>query len=144
MAELIQRGSLDVVHNVNRGQPPLRIVGHRDQYPLQSRRQIGDVKIRKRLSGAASGEMLLVAGAEEEHAEVAYRPVGGKPRRTRNSGKIQRESGRNEVENYPVGHPPRAAESVALQMVHRKSLMFQRFPYASVNLLAKVGDGGHR
>ena len=45
------------------------------------------------------------------------------------------------VDAHPLGWLPLTAEAgLALQGLHRKPLMLQRFPYSRVNMLAEIGD----
>ena len=54
---------------------------------------------------------------------------------------VQGEYRRKKVDAHPLGWLPLTAEGgLALQGLHRKPLMLQRFPYSRVNMLAEIGD----
>src|ERR1700742_5330464 len=134
-----------LVEDFDRGDRPLRIGGHFHQHLLQTCRQVGDVKAGERLSVARRAEKQLVTRANEEEAEVFGGAVVRVRRGCRGATKSQGQSGRNEIDTYPIRCLPQVKkDAFAVESVHRKSLMLQQFPYLCVNVLTEIGDGGLR
>ncbi|ETZ67833.1 putative syringomycin synthetase, partial [Mycobacterium sp. MAC_080597_8934] len=138
-AEQIESVAPALVEQLQRPQRPGGIGGHRRQHPLQPVGQLGSAQPRPRCPATRRAEEQLVAVAGEDQPE----PVGlagvGVRRRRGDAAERQGECRRDEVDAHPFGRPGQAAD-LALQRVHRESLVLDRLVDAGLDVPAEGGD----
>ncbi|BBY24062.1 hypothetical protein MSTO_42670 [Mycobacterium stomatepiae] len=93
------------------------------------------------MPGTGSGEELFITGADEKQPEVTYRSKTGVRRGPGDTGEVQGEPGRDEIDDYPIRPLPGAANAALIPKdMHRKTLMPQSISCLLVDMLAELGD----